>query len=202
MLVTGSAFAQKTEIKAKNGNENGNQNLPQPELTEKSYPLRDNADRTKSVKTLQQLTVDLLALANQYKEVHWNVNGPLYLQLHEFFDAQAELYNDQADIFAERVLHLGYSIDGRFGTIARTTSIPDLPAGFMTDNETIRLMVDHVTVLQKEIYEGIKATENSDPVTSNKLQDLAYMVDKSLWQLRIHIQKPGSNGDSLPWLLK
>jgi len=38
-------------------------------------------------------------------------------------------------------------------------------------------------------------TEQSDPTTSNKLQDLAYSVDKNLWQLRAHIERPGGLGD-------
>ena len=176
-----------------------NEKLPQPKRIEDSYPLTSEADRAKAAKLLQQLTVDLLALFNQNKEAHWDVNGPLYLPLHEFFQEQADFYRMQADIFAERALHLGYSVDGRYSTIAKTTNIPEFPAGFVTDNEAIKLLLDRITVLQKEVYTDIRETEDSDPVTSNKLQDLAYGVDKNLWQLRIHLQKPGGNGQDLPW---
>jgi starvation-inducible DNA-binding protein len=148
---------------------------------------------------LQQLTVDLLAINNIYKEAHWDLSGPLYLQLHEYYDQQADFYRKQADEFAERVLHLGYSVDGRYSTIARTTTIPEFPAGYLTDNESLRLLVDRVAVLQKEFYKGIRETEQSDPPTSNRLQDLAYSVDKNLWQLRIHLQEPGGQGANLPW---
>jgi starvation-inducible DNA-binding protein len=148
---------------------------------------------------LQQLTVDLMAVFNLYKEAHWDLSGPLYLQLHEYYDQQADFYRKQADEFAERVLHLGYSVDGRYSTIARTTTIPDFPAGYLTDNESLRLLVERVTVLQKEIYKGIQETEQSDPPTSNRLQDMAYAVDKNLWQLRIHLQEPGGQGANLPW---
>ena len=176
-----------------------NEKLPQPKRIEDSYPLTTEADRAKNTKLLQQLTVDLLALFNQNKEAHWNVNGPLYLPLHEFFQEQADFYRMQADIFAERALHLGYSVDGRYSTIAKTTTIPEFPAGFVTDNEAIKLLLDRITVLQKEVYADIRETEDNDPVTSNKLQDLAYGVDKNLWQLRIHIQKPGGTGQDLPY---
>jgi starvation-inducible DNA-binding protein len=140
-----------------------------------------------------------LAVVDLYKEAHWDLSGPLYLPLHEYYDQQAEFYRKQADVFAERVLHLGYSVDGRYATIARTTTIPQFPAGYLTDNESLRLLVDRVTVLQKEIYKGIQETEQSDPPTSNRLQDLAYSVDKNLWQLRIHLQEPGGQGANLPW---
>jgi len=177
-----------------------NEKFPQPPRIERSYPLQSEADREKTAKLMQQLVVDLLGTFNQYKEVHWNLNGPLYLVLHEFYQKQADYYRTKADIFAERTLHVGYSIDGRYSTIAKTSKLPDLPPGYVTDNDSIKLMIDRVTVLQKEVYADIDATEKSDPVTSNQLQDLAYGIDKNLWQLRIHLQKPGGLGEDLPWV--
>jgi starvation-inducible DNA-binding protein len=172
----------------------------QPGRVEYSYPLKGDEERRKSVKGLQQLTVDLLALHNMYKEAHWDLTGPLYLQLHEYYQQQADLYLQQADLFAERVLQLGSSVDGRFCTVARTTKLAELPADYLTDDHSIKLLLDRVTVLQKEIYELIGETEGSDPPTSNKLQDLAYSVDKNLWQLRAHLQKPSSRRGDLPWV--
>jgi hypothetical protein len=55
-------------------------------------------------------------------------------------------------------------------------------------------------VLQKEIYDLIGETMASDPPTAKKLQDLAYSVDKNLWQLRAHLQKPSSRRGDLPWV--
>ncbi len=172
----------------------------QPGRVEYSYPLKGDQERSKSVKALQQLTVDLLALHNMYKEAHWDLTGPLYLPLHEYFQQQADFYLQQADLFAERVLHLGAYVDGRFSTIARTTKLAELPDGYLTDDHSIKLLLDRVTVLQKEIYEMIGETEGSDPTTANKLQDLAYSVDKNLWQLRAHLQKPSSRRGDLPWM--
>jgi starvation-inducible DNA-binding protein len=171
----------------------------QPGRVEYSYPLKGDQERSKSVKALQQLTVDLLALHNMYKEAHWDLTGPLYVPLHEYFQQQADFYLQQADLFAERVLHLGASVDGRFSTIARTTKLAELPDGYLTDDHSLKLLLDRVAVLQKEIYELISETEASDPPTANKLQDLAYSVDKNLWQLRAHLQKPSSRRGDLPW---
>jgi starvation-inducible DNA-binding protein len=180
--------------------EDSKESISQPGRIEYSYPLKGDQERSKSVKVLQQLTVDLLALHNMYKEAHWDLTGPLYVPLHEYFQQQADFYLQQADLFAERVLHLGASVDGRFSTIARTTKLAELPDGYLTDDHSIKLLLDRVTVLQKEIYQLIGETEESDPPTSNKLQDLAYSVDKNLWQLRAHLQKPSSRRGDLPWV--
>ncbi|MDQ2746686.1 MAG: DNA starvation/stationary phase protection protein [Acidobacteriota bacterium] len=176
-----------------------NEKLLQPKRIEDVYPLTSDEDRAKSVKILQQVTVDLLSLFNQYKEAHWNVNGALYLPLHDLYQEEADYYRGQADIFAERALQLGFSVDGRYSTIAKTTAIPDFPGGYVTDNESLKLLLDRVGVFQKEVYQDIRDTEDTDAPTSNKLQDLAYGVDKSLWKLRIHVQKPGGTGEDLPF---
>lgn len=171
-----------------------NEKLPQPPRIEQSYPLANEQDREKTTKLMQQLVVDLLGTFSNYKEVHWNLNGPLYLTLHEFYQYQADYYRKQADIFAERSLHMGYSIDGRYSTIAKTTTLPDIPAGYVTDNDSLKLQLDRVKILDKEVYSDIDALSKSDPVPANQLQTLAYDIDKNLWQLRIFIQKPGGSG--------
>ena len=180
--------------------EESNETIPQPRRIEYSYPLKGDEERRKSVKGLQQLTVDLLALHNMYKESHWDLTGPLYVPLHEYYQQQADFYLQQADLFAERVLHLGACVDGRFSTIARTTKLAELPDGYLTDDHALKLLLDRVTVLQKAIYQLIGETEDGDPPTSNKLQDLAHSVDKDLWQLRAHLQKPSSRRGDLPWV--
>jgi starvation-inducible DNA-binding protein len=179
--------------------EESNQTIPQPGRIQYSYPLKGDDERRRSVTGLQQLTVDLLALHNIYKEAHWDLTGPLSLQLPEYYQRQADFYLRQADTLAERVLHLGASVDGRYSTIARTTKLAELPAGYLTDDHSLKLLLDRVTVLQKEIYQLIGETEASDPPTSHKLQDLGYAVDRDLWQLRAHLQRPSSRRGDLPW---
>ena len=181
------------------GKGESNQRVASPKRLEDSLPLTSEADRTKTAKILQQLTVDLLATFNNYKQMHWNVSGPLYLSLHEFYQQNADMYRKYADTFAERVLSVGYSVDGRYATIAKTTLITEMPAGYVSDDASIKLLIDRVTILQKEVYRDIRATNDSDPTTSNQLQSLAYDIDKNLWQLRIHLQKPGGTGDNLPY---
>jgi starvation-inducible DNA-binding protein len=151
------------------------------------------------VKALQQLTVDLLALHNMYKEAHWDLTGPLSVPLREYYRQQADIYLRQADLFAERVLQLGASVDARFSSIASTTKLAEMPEGYLSDDHSLKLLLDRVTVFQKEIYDLIGETGANDPPTANKLQDLAYSVDGNLWQLRAHLQKPSSRRGDLPW---
>jgi DNA-binding ferritin-like protein len=129
----------------------GDETNRQPGRVESSYPLKGDAERRKCVTGLQQLTVDLLALHNMYKEAHWDLTGPLFLPLHEYYQRQADFYLQQADLFAERVLQLGSIFDGRFATIARTTKLAEMPEGYLTDDHSLKLLLDRVSVLQKEL---------------------------------------------------
>jgi hypothetical protein len=72
--------------------------------------------------------------------------------------------------------------------------------GDINHDHSLKLLLDRVSVLQKEIYELIRETESSDPPTSNKLQELAYSVDKDLWQFRAHVERPSSRRGDVPWV--
>ena len=90
------------------------------------------------------------------------MTGPLYVPLHEYFQQQADVYLQQADPrFAERVLHLGApSVDGRFSHDRehdQRSSPSTLPTKLPFDRRSrgSRLLLDRVTVLQKEVYDLI-----------------------------------------------
>ena len=80
VLATGQARGQKAA-----GQGVSNERIPSPPRLEDSLPLAGEADRAKSSKILQQTTVHLLTLFNDYKQAHWNLNGPLYISLHEYY---------------------------------------------------------------------------------------------------------------------
>ena len=177
----------------------GDRTKLQPGRVEYSYPLKGDEERLKSVAGLQQLAVDLLALHNIYQEAHWDLTGPLFLPLHEYYRRQADFYLRKADTLAGRLLQLGSSVDGRLSTIASTTELAEMPEGYLADDRSLKLLLDRVTVLQKEVYELIGETGAGDPPTSHTLKELARAVDKDLWQLRAHLQKPSSLRGDLPW---
>jgi DNA-binding ferritin-like protein len=49
----------------------------------------------------------MIDLFNQTKYAHWNVKGPEFMQLHEFFDGVAERVEEDCGLLAERVVTLG-----------------------------------------------------------------------------------------------
>ena len=59
----------------------------------KSFPTRIDLPgeaRQSIIKLLNQQLADTFDLQSQVKQAHWNVKGPTFIALHEFFDKLAE----------------------------------------------------------------------------------------------------------------
>lgn len=137
---------------------------------------------------LQATVVELLELFHESKQAHWNLRGPLYLPLHEKLQENADEYRKYADILAERVLQVGNPIDGRAGVVAATANLGEFPGGFLSDKQVLILMTERITTVAKRVRQRIEKMSKVDEVTSNKLQDLSYELDKHVWQFRVHMQ--------------
>jgi len=147
------------------------------------------ADKRKPITDdLQATVVELLELFHDSKQSHWNLRGPLYLPLHEKLQENADEYRKYADILAERVLQLGNPIDGRAGVVAATANLGEFPGGFLSDKQVLILMTERITTVAKRVRQRIEHLSKVDEVTSNKLQDLSYELDKHVWQFRVHMQ--------------
>ena len=150
-----------------------------PVEADKRQPITDD---------LQATVVELLELFHDSKQCHWNLRGPLYLPLHEKLQENADEYRKYADLLAERVLQVGRPIDGRTGVVAATANLGEMPGGFLTDKQVLILMTERITTVAKRVRQRIERMSKVDEVTSNKLQDLSYELDKHVWQFRVHMQ--------------
>ncbi|GAB3575067.1 Dps family protein [Spirosoma luteolum] len=148
------------------------------------------ADKRQAINAdLQATVVELLELFHDAKQSHWNVRGPLYFPLHEALQEYADTYREQADLFAERQLQIGLPADGRTETIVATANLPKFPAGPLTDRQVLEIMTERIYTVAKRVRQRIESTgKNGDEVTSNKFQDLSYVLDKQVWQFRVHMQ--------------
>ena len=150
-----------------------------PVEADKRQPLTDD---------LQATVVELLELFHDSKQCHWNMRGPVYLPLHEKLNDNADEYRKYADLMAERVLQVGHPIDGRTSVVAATANLGEMPGGYLTDKQVLILMIERITTVAKRVRQRIERMSRVDEVTSNKLQDLSYELDKHVWQFRVQMQ--------------
>src|SRR5918995_1193059 len=87
--------------------------------------VKDDA-RKKLVETLNMRLCDEYVLYTKTRKYHWNVIGPRFHQLHEFFKEQYEALDEMVDEIAERARHLGGKSLGTLDEFAKrlTSKVP------------------------------------------------------------------------------
>jgi|SRR5829696_926273 len=137
---------------------------------------------------LQDLLVDLSALAQQAKQLHWHVQGKDFRSVHLQIDEVVASARNYMDDVAERSVTLGVAVDGTPETVAKEHDLPPLPEAWVKDEEAVRLLADAVERVTRRGRKVIEETED-EPVT----QDLAIQVvsglEKHLWMLRAQLVK-------------
>lgn len=179
LLVAAPAFAQTQPQTGP---------FPLNSVTDRVHNGPQGNDLRASTQALQQTLTELQQLQLQTKQAHWNVSGTLFYPLHELLQDHYEGVAKYADEIAERLQGIGVSSDGRANTIVRTSRIPEFPGGFVDDAQVIQWFAQYYRVTSDEIAQGIKATEDKDPTTSNLLQEVQHAIDKYQWQMRAMIQ--------------
>lgn len=162
--------------------------FPTNSVTDREHGGPQAGAQRASIQALQQTLTELQQLQLQTKQAHWNVSGTLFYPLHELLQDHYEGVGKYADEVAERLLAIGASADGRANTIVRTSRVPEYPGGFTDDAQVIAWFARYYKVVSDEVGQGIKASEDGDPTTSNLLQEVQHAIDKYQWQMRAMIQ--------------
>jgi starvation-inducible DNA-binding protein len=150
--------------------------------------VKDDA-RKKIVETLNMRLSDEYVLYTKTRKYHWNVIGPRFHQLHEFFEEQYKILDEMIDEIAERTRQLGGKSLGTLDEFARNSSINEEP-GQNPDAQTMisNLLDDHETVIKTLRKNADEAEELEDMVTNDFFLEAAQKHEKMAWMLRAHLE--------------
>jgi starvation-inducible DNA-binding protein len=150
--------------------------------------VKDDA-RKKIVETLNMRLSDEYVLYTKTRKYHWNVIGPRFHQLHEFFKEQYEILDEMVDEIAERARQLGGKSLGTLDEFARNSSINEEP-GQNPDAQTMisNLLNDHEKVIKTLRKNADEAEELEDMVTNDFFLEAAQKHEKMAWMLRAHLE--------------
>jgi starvation-inducible DNA-binding protein len=130
---------------------------------------------------LQDTLVELTDLHLRAKQAHWNVVGRHFRPVHLHLDELTDEVREAADLVAERAVTIGYPVDGRPATVAKSTPLPEFPAGELLDTEVVVLITESLADVCGMVRKRIEHTEELDPVSENLLEDLLAMLEKHHW---------------------
>ncbi|HEY9744958.1 MAG TPA: Dps family protein [Oculatellaceae cyanobacterium] len=145
-------------------------------------------DRKHIANALERVLADTYMLYLKTQYFHWNVVGPMFQPLHQFFEEQYQELQDAVDEIAERIRALGYPAPGTFREFSRLTSIKEETA-LPDAMGMIRILLEGHETAIRTIRELIPLCNKADDDATDDLvsQRLA-AHEKAAWMLRSFLQ--------------
>lgn len=141
---------------------------------------------------LQSVLVDLIELHVQGKQVHWNIVGKNFRDLHLQLDEIVDAAREHSDEIAERMRALHSIPDGRAETVAATTTLPKLPFGELSTTAAVDLVVGLLDGAAATIRAVHDEVDEEDPSTTDLLHAIILTLEQYSWMVGAENRKPSS----------
>lgn len=139
---------------------------------------------------LNHRLADTVVLYQKTRNYHWNVRGPRFQPLHEFFETQYDQLEEAIDEIAERVRQLGGNASGTLTEFIQMSALKEHPGEVPSEQDMIaNLLIDHETVI-RQLREDVEATAEDyhDQGTSDFLTGIMEAHEKMAWMLRAFLE--------------
>ena len=147
-------------------------------------PLSDDA-RKVTGDALQDALVDLIDLGLVAKQAHWNLTGRNFRSVHLELDKVVEIARNHADVVAERAVAIGVNPDGRVRTVADSSRLGQLEAGYLQDDKVIAAMTDLLAEIIRRFRAHIEATDETDLVSQDLLIAATRELEEQHWMFEV-----------------
>ena len=145
--------------------------------------------RWRVVEILNTALSDEFVLYTVTRNFHWNVGGPQFSELHEFFDEQYQQLNTVVDDVAERVRSLGGRALGTLHDFLQHARLKEHHELSDPSEMIAALLSDHETVIRALRGDvELCSDEYGDQGTSDFLSELVQRHEKMAWMLRAFLE--------------
>ena len=133
---------------------------------------------------------DEFLLATKTKNYHWNVTGPNFIGLHEFFGKQYELLDTQIDMIAERIRVIGHFAVGTMSDFLKMTHLDEGKNIELNPENMLRALVqDHQMIIRWLRSQSTSLAEKYNVEgTADFMLDIMKEHEKLAWKLRSFLQ--------------
>ena len=139
---------------------------------------------------LQRVLTDLIALELVGKQIHWNVVGPNFRDIHLNLDDVVDIAREGSDEVAERMRAINAYPDARPSTIAAQTSVPEAPEGEILTSEGVAYIVSAIEAVVATLRGVDEDVDSEDPTSSGIVEDLIGKLEQQAWFLSAEVRKP------------
>ncbi|WP_141363255.1 Dps family protein [Glutamicibacter uratoxydans] len=139
---------------------------------------------------LQSVLVNLLDLQLVGKQIHWNVVGPNFRDLHQNLDEIVDIARRGSDEIAERMRALHATPDGMAATVAKYSKIEQpINTEILTTNAVdmvVKALQTTVGVM-REVHDPV---DEADPTTADILHEYIAALEQQAWFISAETRKP------------
>ena len=140
------------------------------------------------VSLLKQLQADSVVFYMKAHNLHWNVYGMNFRQIHDATEVIYEKFADIFDNFAERIIQLGDKPLIKLQSCLDISKIRELDSKEFSASEVLKILIDDFTYFRISINELIElANSNGDNVTADYAGDILAYLEKELWMLKVQM---------------
>ncbi|GAA2545021.1 starvation-inducible DNA-binding protein [Neomicrococcus aestuarii] len=140
--------------------------------------------------SLQLVLVNLLDLQLVGKQLHWNVVGPNFRDLHQNLDEIVAIARRGSDEIAERMRALHATPDGLAATIAKDTRLAQPVTGEILTttavDDTVKAMQAVVDVM-REVHDAV---DEADPTSADILHEYIAAFEQQIWFISAETRTP------------
>lgn len=142
---------------------------------------------------LQKVLVDLIELASQGKQAHWNVIGTNFRDTHLALDEIIDAAREFSDTIAERMRALHALPDGRSDTVAESTTLPEFPQGEIATTEVIDLItarLEDTVATCRDVHDQV---DEEDPTSADIFHEIIEKLEQYAWMMSAENRKPAAS---------
>lgn len=150
----------------------------------------DEAARENVVERLSQILGNQHVLYLKTRNFHWNLKGPRFHSLHEFFEEQYQALEKTIDQTAERIRMVGGVSPGSMHEFLDLATLKESSGDLIEGDDALKVLcADHETVV-RELRGAIEAFgEAGDAGTEDFVTALLQSHEESAWMLRSFLRE-------------
>jgi starvation-inducible DNA-binding protein len=147
-------------------------------------PAVPEHERKEAGHLLQQTLVELIDLALNGKQLHWNIAGHGFRDLHLQLDELIDEWHGLADTVAERAVAIGCPVDGRARAVAEQSDLHPGAPGSVAVSDAIESLTQRLAVVGELVRERADRAGALDLASQDVLIEVIRALEKQLWMVR------------------
>lgn len=153
----------------------------------KNYIGLDNKKMDKVIKELNSYLADLNVMYVKIHNLHWNIEGHGFFQLHTVYEGYYEAMGNALDEVAERILILGGRPSASMKEYLELATIKELDSKAISVDESVEIITKDFASLLEQSRNIIEIAEDaSDEGTADLITEFLKQYEQALWMLKAY----------------